>query len=122
MRTAYQETVFAVLLVVAAGLALGTYMLGVLLDARWAAGGSLVLVAVGVTVLVPAGHRLIGASIGMFAVLLAGVFIPRVIAGFTAVPNEMPITLAVSGFVLVVAVIALRFAVYTHAAAHTLAR
>jgi hypothetical protein len=119
MRTAYQESAFAGLLVVAAGLALGTYMLGVLLDPRWAAGGSLVLVAVGVTVFVPAGLRLIGASIGIFAVLLAGVFIPRIIAGFTTIPNEMPVTLAVSGFVLVVAVIALRFAVYNHAATHT---
>lgn len=112
MTESYHEPVFAVLLLLASGLALTAQMLGVLLDPTPAIAVSGVLVGLGVAFLIPAGKRAIGAIIGLLSVGLAGVVIPRLIAEFTNIGDEMTVALLLSGFVLLLTLAVLRLAVF----------
>lgn len=107
------EPLFAVLLVLAAGLALVTYMLGVLIEPIIASVLSGVLVVLGATVLLPEGQRMIGAVMGLIAVSLAGVAVPRLVAGVPAIRNEMVVTLTLSGLVLFSTIALFRMTVFS---------
>lgn len=112
MTEQHQEPIFAAILLLASGLALATYMLGVLLDPTLAVAVSIVLVALGAAFFIPDGQRFIGAIIGFLSVALAGIVIPRAIAEFTTVADQMAVTLAASGLVLLLAIGVLRLAVF----------
>lgn len=107
------EPLFAVLLVLAAGLALVTYMLGVLIEPVIAIVLSGVLVVLGATVLIPEDQRMIGAVMGLLAVGLAGVAVPRLVAGVPAIRNEMAVTMALSGLVLLLTIALFRVTVFS---------
>lgn len=116
MRSTLQESIFAAILVVASAVSLVTYMLGVLLDPSLGIVISLVMVGIGVASVVPPEQRPIGAIMGLLAVVLAGVVIPRLIARATSVRDELTATLALSGLVLLLTVALLRLTVFDRAA------
>lgn len=102
MTETYAELGFDALLAVATGIALAAYMLGVVLDPIPAAAVGLVLVVGGVIALVPPETRAPAAAIGLTAVGVAGIVVPRAVTSIVAVPtgNELTITLVGSGLVL----------------------
>ena len=112
MQDNVQEPIFAVLLIFASGLALTAYMLGVLLDPVSAVVISIVLVGIGVAFFIPDGEQAMAAIISLLAVSLAGVGIPRLVAEFTTVRDEMGVTLALSGLVLLLTIAFLRLTVF----------
>lgn len=112
MTEGYYEPIFAVLLLLASGLALTAHTLGVLLDPTPAIAVSGVLVGLGAAFLVPEGKRAIGAIIGLLSVGLAGVVIPRLIGEFTNIGDEMTVTLLLSGLVLLLTFAVLRLVVF----------
>ena len=98
----YRELGFDTLLAIASGLALAAYMLGVILDPIPAAVVSFILVVVGVMTLVPRQARATAAALGVVAVGLAGIVIPRAVTSVITLPtrNELTVTLVGSGLVL----------------------
>lgn len=116
MRSTLQESIFAAILVVASAVSIVTYMLGVVLDPSLGIVISLVMVGIGVASVVPPEQRPIGAIMGLLAVVLAGVVIPRLIARATSVRDELTATLALSGLVLLLTVALLRLTVFDRAA------
>lgn len=114
MVDAYRELGFDVLLVMASGIALAAYMLGVLLDPLPAAAVGLVLVTGGVMTLVPRQARATAAVIGYVAVGLAGIVVPRAVSSFLMFPvtNELTVTLVGSGLVLLLTFALLRLTAF----------
>lgn len=112
MPSKFQEPIFAVILLISSGIALAAYMLGVLLDFGPSIMVSFVLVGIGVAFFVPEGERAISAVLGLLAVGIAGVGLPRIVTEFTPAHDEMGVTLALSGIVLLLTIIALRLTVF----------
>lgn len=106
MDRQYTELGFDVLIAIAAGIGIVTYMLGILLDPLPALGGSIALVLGGVVTLVPRDERATAGVIGLTAVGLAGIVIPRAVTslgdGPVPIGDELSITLAFSGFTLLI--------------------
>lgn len=112
MPSKFQEPIFVVLLLIASGGALAAYMLGVFLDPGPSIAVSVVLISIGVAFFVPEEERVISAVLGLLAVGIAGVGIPRLVVEFLSVQDEMGVTLALSGIVLLLTIIALRLTVF----------
>ena len=114
MDAVYQELGFDVLIATASGIALAAYMLGVLLDPLPAAVVGFILVMVGVLTLVPRQSRATATVIGCVAVGLAGIVIPRAVDSFLVIPtsNELLVSLAGSGLVLLLTFALLRVAAF----------
>ncbi|MFD1514107.1 hypothetical protein [Halomarina rubra] len=106
MNRTSSELVYDLLLVLASGLGVVTYMLAILMSPALGAGASLILVVLGLFTLVPAGKRVPAGMIGITAVALAGIVIPRAVSRVDSavfpLGNEMTTTLLVSGIVLLV--------------------
>lgn len=110
----YRELGFDALLAIISGLVLAAYMLGVLLDPVPAVVAGVILVGVGVLTLVPRQARILAAALGIVAVGLAGIVIPRVIDSFIETPatNELMLALVISGVVLLFTFMLLRLTAF----------
>ena len=111
MNQTLQELGFDTLLTVTSGVALAAYMLGVLLNPVPAAVVGLVLVVVGVATLAPRRARVTAGALGVVAFGLAGVVVPRAV-GSLGIGDELAITLAGSGLVLLLAFALLRLTAF----------
>jgi hypothetical protein len=118
MPSRSKEPIFALILILASGIALSSYMLGVVLDPLPAIVLSGVLVVIGVAVAVPEGDRAIGSIIALLAVGVAGVGVPRLVAESVTPRDEMGMTLALSGIVLLLTIVALRLTVFSPKSRH----
>lgn len=116
MEETYREFGFDTLLVIASGIALVAYMLGVILDPMSAAVVGLILVFVGVITLVPEQARATAAAIGFVAVGLAGIVVPRAVNSVITLPadNELMITIVGSSLVLLLAFALLRLTAFQY--------
>lgn len=114
MEAEYAEFGFDAVLAIASGTALGAYMLGVVLDPAPAAAVGFGLVGAGVLALIPRGSRATAAAIGLTAVGVAGIAVPRAITSLETVPtgNELMVTLVGSGLVLLLAFALVRTAAF----------
>lgn len=110
----YRELGFDTLLAIASGIALGAYMLGVVLAPLPAAVVGFILVTVGVMTLVPRQARATAAAIGFVAVGLAGIVIPRAVGLFLTFPggNELMVALLGSGLILLLTFALLRLTAF----------
>lgn len=113
------ELVFDLLLVTATGIAFTTYMLGVLLDPTAGIAVSLVLVSIGVLTVVPREKRAVAATSGLLGVVIAGVVAPRFVTRFTGVPDELTLSLLLSGVVLLLTVGLLHLTTFSRTAPQT---
>jgi hypothetical protein len=111
MNRTLRELGFDTLLVVTSGIALAAYMLGVLLNPMPAAVVGLVLVVVGVATLAPRRARATAGALGVVAFGLAGVVVPRAVDSL-GIGDELAITLAGSGLVLLLAFALLRLTAF----------
>lgn len=114
MVDAIRELGFDILLATASGIALASYMLGVLLDPLPAAVVGFILVLGGVVTLVPPQDRATATAIGCVAVGLAGIVMPRAVGSFLVLPvtNELMVTLIGSGLVLLLTFALLRMTAF----------
>ena len=111
MNQTLRELGFDTLLVVTSGIALAAYVLGVLLNPMSAAAVGLVLVVAGAATLAPRRARVTAGALGVVAFGLAGVIVPRAV-GSLGIGDELAITLAGSGLVLLLAFALLRLAAF----------
>ena len=111
MNQTLRELGFDTLLVVTSGIALAAYMLGVLLNPMSAAAVGFVLVVAGVVTLAPRRARVTAGALGIVAFGLAGVVVPRAVDSL-GIGDELAITLAGSGLVLLFAFALLRLTAF----------
>lgn len=111
MNQTLRELGFDTLLVVTSGIALAAYMLGVLLNPMSAAAVGFVLVVAGVATLAPRRARVTAGALGIVAFGLAGVVVPRAVDSL-GIGDELAITLAGSGLVLLFAFALLRLTAF----------
>ncbi|WP_074854626.1 hypothetical protein [Natrinema salifodinae] len=98
MRNTVQEIEFNIVVTVASSLALIIYMLMGVSDPLPAIvlGG----VLIGTVIFVPREAWLPSGVLGVGAVIIAGVLVPRIVVEFTTVSNEMSITVLLSAVIL----------------------
>lgn len=100
----YAELGFDALLAIGAGIGIFSYMLGIVLEPALSAGVGFALVLVGVVAFVPRDERATASALGLTAVGLAGIVIPRAVTTIAdpvlVIGNELVVTLAASGLVL----------------------
>lgn len=113
MYERYAEPIFDVLIALATAIAFTAYMLGVFLDPTPAVLIGLVLVILGATVLIPRERRMMAGLIGAIAVVVGGVVVPRLIVNFTGIADELPLTIALSGVVLLLSFATLRVTTFS---------
>lgn len=112
MNRTYAEPAFDVLIAIATAFALSTYLLGLFIDPTPAIFISMGVIILGTFLFAPPHQRVIAGSSGLFAVILAGVAIPRYVVTLTGIPDELPLTLALSVVVLVLTFVALRITTF----------
>lgn len=114
MSQTYRELGFDALLVIGSGIALSAYMLGIILDPIPAAAVGIILVVLGVLTLVPPEARVPAALLGLLAVGLAGIVVPRVVETIGSVPiaNELVVSLLASGLILLLTFALLRLTAF----------
>lgn len=104
MARAVNELVFDLLLVAAAGIAFTTYMLGVLLDPIPGIAAGIVVLSVGLLTVVPRDKLTVAGISGLFALLLAGVVIPRFVSHATTGADELSLSIVLGGVVMLLTV------------------
>jgi hypothetical protein len=114
MDRVHQELGFDTLLVIASGMTLAVYMLGILLDPIPAAVIGFILVAAGVMTIVPRRTRATAAALGFVTFGLAGIVVPRAVTWPVAsrVGSQLTAALAGSGLVLLFGFALLRLTVF----------
>lgn len=115
MYERYTELAFDALVALATGVAVTAYMLGVLLDPIPAVLIGLALVVLGTIALIPPERRLMTGIIGASAVIGGGGGVPRVIASISGITNELPLTVALCGLVLLLSFAARRATIFGRA-------
>lgn len=100
MRNTVQEIEFNIVVTVASSLALIIYMLMGVSDPLPAIVLGGVLVLIGTVIFVPREAWLPSGVLGVGAVIIAGVLVPRIVVEFTTVSNEMSITVLLSAVIL----------------------
>lgn len=113
MYRRYAEPAFDVLVSLATALAFVAYMLGVVIDPTLAVIIGLVLVILGATVLVARESWLMAGIIGSVSVVVGGAVVPQAVVDFTGIDNELPLTIALSGFVLLLSFATLRVTTFS---------
>ena len=113
MYEKYAEPAFDVLIVFATAIAFTAYMLGILLDPTPAVIIGLALVVLGATVLIPRERRMMAGLIGGIAVVVGGVAVPRFFVDFTGFANELSLSVALSGLVLLLSFATLRITTFS---------
>lgn len=104
MTRALNELIFDLLLVAAAGIAFTTYMLGILLDPIPGIVAGIVLLGVGLLAIVPREKLIVTGISGLFALLLAGVVVPRFVSHASTGADELSLSLALGGVVMLLTV------------------
>lgn len=118
MYDKYAEPAFDVLIALATAIAFTAYMLGILLDPTPAVIIALALVVLGATVLIPRERRMLAGIIGAIAVIVGGAVVPRLIVNFTAIADEFPLIVALSGLVLLLSFAILRVTTFRQRTTH----
>jgi hypothetical protein len=113
MDERYAEPVFDVVIALATSLAFTAYMLGLVLDPTPAVIIGLGLVILGATVLIPQEGRMMAGIIGSIAVVVGGAVIPQFMVNFTGFADELSLTVALSGLVLLLTFVTLRITTFS---------
>lgn len=119
MHEKYAEPAFDVLIALATAIAFTAYMLGLLLDPTPAVIIGLALVILGATVLIPREGRMMAGIIGLIAVVVGGAVVPRFMVNFTGIADELPLTVAISGLILLLTFATLRITTFSQRTAHS---